>query len=110
MTRSWNHRVHELTLEAAAQLGDQEEDRTCRATGCGGPVTHEASYAYVTGRAARTATARRLYCLLHARRFADRHGLLIGGPAPLAPHPLDTLADQLCRSFGLDARPTAGDR
>lgn len=71
MSRSWGHEVRRLTDDEY-----QRHERlgwNCSAGKCNEPVTHAATYSYVTGRAGRVSSSAHLVCTSHAERFAAKY-------------------------------------
>jgi hypothetical protein len=88
---SWGHTLQKLTEDQLAIL--HEWSRVCRVTRtCHQPVTHLATYCYITGRGGRASWAKRYQCDGHAAKYAAKHGLPAPAVAPMPHHALERLA------------------
>lgn len=52
---------------------DRAKAQTCRSPRCEAPAAFQSSYQYVTGRAGRVSTARKLLCEEHAAKFRAKY-------------------------------------
>lgn len=71
---SWDHTLQKLSDEQREHL--REWEQVCRLhKSCHQPVTHLATYRYVTGRGGRVGWRSRYMCDTHAGRFRAKHEL-----------------------------------
>jgi len=74
---SWGHRIRPLNHQEMSDQAAREGGWSCSVGKNHGPVAYIAEYDYVTGRAGRVTTARRMLCEAHAIEFCRRHGMVL---------------------------------
>ena len=108
-SRSWGHELRKLTpheieslrrrqaasVERWPDAAKYKPINSCATGKCRQDATHETAWSYVTGRAGRVSSQRRMVCDEHAAAFRAKHDL----PEPEAAPGRESALDQAVREF-----------